>query len=184
MISKVIPFAEKNFLPDWLIRIGIRQLMKAKLKEQSSLYSANVYEQKTGWINSMKESPVAFSSGKANKQHYEVPAEFFEQVLGPRMKYSSCVWDSNVNTLEEAENQMLHLTAERSGIKDGMKILDLGCGWGSFSLYIAENYPLCDIVSVSNSGIGNSLQIKTENNIYNAEVVKKPFYEPDKSYSN
>ena len=151
MISKVIPFAEKNFLPDWLIRIGIRQLMKAKLKEQSSLYSANVYEQKTGWINSMKESPVAFSSGKANKQHYEVPAEFFEQVLGPRMKYSSCVWDSNVNTLEEAENQMLHLTAERSGIKDGMKILDLGCGWGSFSLYIAENYPLCDIVSVSNS---------------------------------
>ena len=122
MISKVIPFAEKNFLPDWLIRIGIRQLMKAKLKEQSNLYSVHVDDQKTGWVNSMKESPVAFSSGKANKQHYEVPAEFFEQVLGPRMKYSSCVWDSNVNTLEEAENQMLHLTAERSRIKDGMKI--------------------------------------------------------------
>ena len=119
--------------------------MKEKLKEQASIYGPDSYTRKKNWVDSMNKSPLAFSSGKANEQHYEVPPQFFEEVLGPRMKYSSCFWETSTIHLYDAENQMLHLTTQRSGIKDGMKVLDLGCGWGSFSLYLAEKFPLCNI---------------------------------------
>ena len=151
MISRAITLAEKNYLPDWLIRVGIRRLMKEKLKEQARIYESDSYNQKQDWVHSMNKSPLAFSSGKANEQHYEVPPQFFQQVLGPRMKYSSCFWDNSTMNLYDAENQMLNVTIQRSGITNGMRVLDLGCGWGSLSLYIAETFPQCHIVSVSNS---------------------------------
>jgi len=151
MISGAITLAEKNFFPDWLIRLGIRKLMKEKLSELSSIYVSDGYERKKDWVDSMNKSPLAFSPKKANEQHYEVPSKFFQQVLGPRMKYSSCFWDSSTTNLYDAENQMLDITIRRSGIEDGMRVLDLGCGWGSLSIYIAEKLSQCNVVSVSNS---------------------------------
>jgi len=151
MISGAITLAEKNFFPDWLIRLGIRKLMKEKLSELSSIYVSDGYERKKDWVDSMNKSPLAFSPKKANEQHYEVPSKFFQQVSGPRMKYSSCFWDSSTTNLYDAENQMLDITIRRSGIEDGMRVLDLGCGWGSLSIYIAEKLSQCNVVSVSNS---------------------------------
>ena len=90
---------------------------------------------------------------KANEQHYELPPEFFELVLGPRLKYSSCLWPAGVETLAEAEEAMLALTCERAGVEDGMELLDLGCGWGSLTLWLAERYPSARILAVSNSRV-------------------------------
>ena len=95
--------------------------------------------------------PIALVPDLANAQHYEVPSSFFELVLGPRLKYSSCLWESPDTDLESAEEAMLAVTAERAGIQDGMRVLDLGCGWGSLSLWIAEHFPAASVVAVSNS---------------------------------
>jgi cyclopropane-fatty-acyl-phospholipid synthase len=99
----------------------------------------------------MKASPLAIHTGEANQQHYEVPAEFFKKVLGHRLKYSSCLWTSDVRDLDSAELAMLDLTTNRAGIVNGMDILELGCGWGSLSLYLAARFPGCRITSLSNS---------------------------------
>ena len=88
---------------------------------------------------------------KANEQHYEVPVELFRLVLGPRLKYSCCHWPAGVATLAEAEDAMLALTCARAGVEDGMEILDLGCGWGSLSFWLAERYPSARVLAVSNS---------------------------------
>ena len=88
---------------------------------------------------------------KANEQHYEVPAEFFQFVLGRRRKYSCCYWPDESTTLDEAEDASLEVTCERAEIEDGMRVLDLGCGWGSLSLWIAEHFPSCSVTAVSNS---------------------------------
>jgi cyclopropane-fatty-acyl-phospholipid synthase len=95
--------------------------------------------------------PIAREVEKANEQHYEVSPEFFRLALGPRLKYSSCIWPRGVDTLAEAEDAMLELTCARAEIEDGMTILDLGCGWGSLSLWLAERYPNAQIHAVSNS---------------------------------
>jgi cyclopropane-fatty-acyl-phospholipid synthase len=94
---------------------------------------------------------MAVHTEAANEQHYEVPARFFCQFLGPRMKYSACYWPGGVADIAGAENAMLALTCERAGIEDGMEVLDLGCGWGSFALYVAEHYPAARVLAVSNS---------------------------------
>ena len=174
MISGAITLAEKSLFPDWLIRLGIRKLMKEKLSEQSSIYGAIAYDRKKDWVQSMNTGPLAFSSDKANAQHYEVPSKFFQQVLGPRMKYSSCLWDSSTSDLDDAENQMLDITIRRSGIEDGMRVLDLGCGWGSLSLYMAEKLSKCHIVSVSNSqGQGDYILKEAQRrNLSNLSFIK------------
>jgi cyclopropane-fatty-acyl-phospholipid synthase len=99
----------------------------------------------------MDASPIALSTRAANQQHYEVPAAFFEQVLGPRLKYSCALWDRPSTTLAEAEDAMLALSCQRAGLVDGQRILELGCGWGSLSLWMAAHYPESDILAVSNS---------------------------------
>jgi cyclopropane-fatty-acyl-phospholipid synthase len=99
----------------------------------------------------MRRGPIAESVGRANEQHYELPAEFFELFLGPRLKYSSGWWGPGVCDLAAAEEAMLALSCERAGIEDGMSVLDLGCGWGSMSLWICERYPRATVVAVSNS---------------------------------
>jgi cyclopropane-fatty-acyl-phospholipid synthase len=96
-------------------------------------------------------SPIALAPERANQQHYEVPAAFFEQVLGARLKYSGAWWPEGVGDLDAAEERMLELTCERAGLRDGMRVLDLGCGWGSLSLWIAERHPGCRVLAVSNS---------------------------------
>ena len=94
--------------------------------------------------------PVVVSAADANRQHYEVPAAFFETVLGPRLKYSSCSWNA-AEDLAAAEEEMLKLTGSRASLADGQRILDLGCGWGSFTLWAAEHYPAAHLLAVSNS---------------------------------
>ncbi|NNF17038.1 MAG: class I SAM-dependent methyltransferase, partial [Gammaproteobacteria bacterium] len=102
-------------------------------------------------IEDLRQSPVAVNTAAANEQHYEVPAEFFEQVLGPRMKYSACLWGTGTTDLAAAEEAMLAVTCERAEIRDGDTILELGCGWGSLTLWMAEHYPASQITAMCNS---------------------------------
>ena len=102
-------------------------------------------------VDGLRHRPVAIETEAANEQHYEVPAAFYQYALGPRLKYSSAWFDSPQDTLAEAEEKMLRLTCERAGLADGQRILELGCGWGSLSLWMAEHYPNAQITVVSNS---------------------------------
>lgn len=102
-------------------------------------------------IAELSESPIAINTQDANDQHYQVPTEFFQLCLGPRLKYSSGYWSSDVSTLAAAEEAMLSLYAQRAQLGDGQSILDMGCGWGSLSLWLCEKYPRSQIVAVSNS---------------------------------
>jgi cyclopropane-fatty-acyl-phospholipid synthase len=138
--------AESGLLPDPLIKAGIRRLLRDRI---SSLDARSDAEPEIA--RRMSESPIAVATDTANDQHYELPPFFFELVLGRHLKYSSCVWVAGVDSLDEAEAATLALTCERAEIRDGMKILDLGCGWGSLSLWIAEHYPNSTVTSVSNS---------------------------------
>ena len=136
---------EKDLFPDFLIRAGIRRLLADRLKEEEQA------DRKDRFIKELKRSPVAIETDAANQQHYEVPAEFYRAVLGPRLKYSSGLWPEGVHTLEASELAMLDLTAERARLEDGQDVLELGCGWGSLSLYMAERFPHSRITAVSNS---------------------------------
>lgn len=106
---------------------------------------------KQAFLDACWHGPIALVPDLANAQHYEVPAAFFERVLGPHGKYSCCQWDDGIATLAAAEQRMLALTCERAGLRDGMSVLDLGCGWGSLSLYVAAAYPNSRVLAVSNS---------------------------------
>ena len=99
----------------------------------------------------LRRQPIAVHAEAANRQHYELPARFFAEFLGPRLKYSGCLWPPGVEDIAAAEDAMLALTCERAGIVDGMDVLDLGCGWGSLALFVAERYPGCRVLAVSNS---------------------------------
>ena len=142
---------EKNLLPDWLIRIGIRRLLRERLREENrggvEAQSAHLLK----LIAGLKQSPIAIETQAANEQHYEVPARFYQLCLGKRLKYSGAFWPEGVTTLDAAEAAMLKLTCERAQIADGQDILELGCGWGSLSLWLAENFPNARITGVSNS---------------------------------
>ena len=143
-MSLGIKAAEAGLVPDFLLRSTMRKWMRRRLDEQSE-------EGKAAFLASLREAPVAILPEKANEQHYEVPAAFYEQVLGKRRKYSSAYWPDGVNDLDAAEEAMLQLSCERAELEDGMDILELGCGWGSLSLWMAEKYPNAKITSVSNS---------------------------------
>ena len=132
-------------VPEPVLRAGIRASCAARLRRERRL------DRKESFIASLAWDSIARDVDKANEQHYEVPPEFFRLALGPRLKYSSCLWPAGVATLAEAEEAMLELTCERAGIEDGMTILDLGCGWGSLTLWLAERYPESEILAVSNS---------------------------------
>jgi len=144
-VSRGIGFAERGLAPDFAIRIGIRGLLADRLRE------AAAGPEVAALAREMRDSPVALVPDVANAQHYELPAAFFELVLGTRLKYSSGLWDGGVTRLDDAETAMLQLTAERAGLADGQEILDLGCGWGSLALWMAERYPNSRILGVSNS---------------------------------
>jgi len=142
---------EKDLVPDGLIRLGIRRLLRERLREESRGGVESQAARMAAFVERLRSSPIAIETGAANQQHYEVPAEFFQCILGPRLKYSSCFWPQGVATLAQAEEAMLGLTAERARIGDGQDILELGCGWGSFSLFAAERFPGSRILGVSNS---------------------------------
>ena len=142
---------EKNLLPDWLIRIGIRRLLRERLREENQGNAHNQQAHMLKLVAELKQSPIAVETIAANTQHYEVPTRFYQLCLGKRLKYSGAFWPDGVNTLDAAEKTMLELTCKRAQLADGQNILELGCGWGSLSLWMAENYPNAKITGVSNS---------------------------------
>ncbi|MDG2252077.1 MAG: cyclopropane-fatty-acyl-phospholipid synthase [Methylophilaceae bacterium] len=151
MITILIKIAEKNLLPDTLIRYGIRSLLKKRLHSLSKGTSEERQKIKQNFINAMDESPIALVPELANEQHYEVPAEFYNLCLGLNKKYSSCYWDKKTNNLDQAEKLALKKTCNHANLKDGLSILELGCGWGSLTLWMAKHYPKSSITAVSNS---------------------------------
>jgi cyclopropane-fatty-acyl-phospholipid synthase len=142
---------DRDLLPDVVLRAGIRRLLHGRLAQQDEGSAERNQTRLMQWVGALRESPIAIDTAAANEQHYELPAAFFERVLGPRLKYSSGLWTDGVETLAQAEAAMLELTTFRGGLDDGMRVLDLGCGWGSLSLWIAERFPGCEVVAVSNS---------------------------------
>jgi cyclopropane-fatty-acyl-phospholipid synthase len=149
--QSLMNLAEKGLLPDLFMRQGIRRLLKQRLatlplkdEEESRRYLDD-------FIGDMANSPIALLTEKANEQHYEVPAEFFFRVLGSRLKYSSCYWTEETEELDDAELAALRLTCEHADLKDGQDILELGCGWGSLTLWMAQHFPASRITAVSNS---------------------------------
>ena len=151
MISKLIELAEKGIIPDYFIRQGIVRNCENRLNNENVSNTEKVSSRKQSWIQQMKESPVALVPEKANEQHYEVPPAFFEKVLGKHLKYSSGYWPDGVNSLDESEESMLELSFKRAQLKDGDSILELGCGWGSLTCYMASKLPNSKITAVSNS---------------------------------
>ena len=134
-------------VPDPLLRAGIRAACGARLRRERRRPPGF----REDFIGQLRSSPIAEHVGSANEQHYEVPPEFFRLVLGPRLKYSACLWPEGVETLAQAEEAMLALTCERAAVEDGMTLLDLGCGWGSLTGWLSERFPASRIVAVSNS---------------------------------
>jgi len=151
MISKLIELAEKGIIPDFFIRQGIVRNCENRLNNENVSNTEKVSSRKQSWIQQMKESPVALVPEKANEQHYEVPPAFFEKVLGKHLKYSSGYWPDGVNSLDDSEESMLELSFKRAQLKDGDSILELGCGWGSLTCYMASKLPNSKITAVSNS---------------------------------
>jgi len=143
----LIRMAEAGLIPDTLLRWGMRR-MDAALQRKLSQISDN---QLASLIDSLHAGPMVIGSDEANLQHYELPPEFFKQFMGEQMKYSCCYWPEGTTTLGEAEAASLELMIERAGIEDGMSVLELGCGWGSFSLYVAEKFANSSVHGVSNS---------------------------------
>jgi len=142
---------EKDLVPDWMIRRGIRALLRARLLEETKATEEAQAAVLQRLVAELAASPIAINTADANAQHYEVPARFFELVLGEHLKYSSAYYTPSTRTLTEAERAMLELTVSRARLEDGQRILELGCGWGSLTLFMAETYPNAKIVAVSNS---------------------------------
>lgn len=138
-------------MPDRLVRAGIRHLLRERLAEIEAGDCAASALRLDQFIDMMDASPIAALPEKANEQHYELPPEFFVEVLGEHRKYSSCVWAEGETSLDRAEAEALRVTCERAGLIDGQKVLELGCGWGSLSLWMATHFPASDITVVSNS---------------------------------
>jgi cyclopropane-fatty-acyl-phospholipid synthase len=192
---------EADLLPDALIRLGIRKLLASTLREKSR---PGVEEQRAALlahIADLKSRGIAEQTRAANEQHYEVPTRFYELCLGKRLKYSSGLWSDGVTTLDQAEETMLALTGERADLRDGHRILELGCGWGSLSLWMAEKFPAARITAVSNSrtqkehidataaarGLTNLSVVTSDMNVFEAgttfdRVVSVEMFEHMKNY--
>jgi cyclopropane-fatty-acyl-phospholipid synthase len=142
---------DRDMVPDVLIRAGIRRICAARLAEQGRGGPAAEAARFSALLDFLKTSPIAATPEAANAQHYELPPEFFARVLGPHLKYSCAWWRPGVTSLADAESQMLRLTAARAQLQDGQTILELGCGWGSLTLFMAATLPASRIVALSNS---------------------------------
>ena len=150
-MKALIDLAERGLIPDRAVRAGIRSLVRKRLHNEEDGGCEAQLDRKNDFVLQLQSSPIALNTDKANQQHYEVPAPFFEAFLGPYMKYSSGLWPEGVTCLEACEEAMLQLTCRHAHIEDGMTVLDLGCGWGSLSLWIAKKFPSCRVLAVSNS---------------------------------
>jgi len=141
----------RDVLPDALIRLGIRRRLAGTLAPFRKLDCEGRQTLLMQHIASLRNSPIAIATVEANEQHYELPTRFFERVLGRNMKYSSGYWDEGVRDIDVSEERMLKLTCERAGIRDGQRVLELGCGWGSLTLWMARHFPQSRFTAISNS---------------------------------
>lgn len=148
VVALGIAAIERGLVPDMLTRAGIRRLCRTRLRELDAPGSA---ARAAEFVASMRIGPIAPLPEKANEQHYELPPEFFSLVLGPHRKYSCCHWSAGTTSLADAEEESLAITAERAELRDGQEVLELGCGWGSLSLWMARQFPASRITAVSNS---------------------------------
>lgn len=163
----------RNLLPDAAIRIGIRNLLAKKIRDETHAGVEARSEALAKFIADLKKSPIAIKTGEANEQHYEVPTEFFQLVLGPRMKYSGGFWPREETTFAESEDAMLGLSCRRACLENGQDVLELGCGWGSLTLWMAEHFPGSRITGVSNSATQKTY-IETEairRNLGNVRII-------------
>lgn len=151
MNRQLIAWAETGRLPDRLIRFGIRRLNRRRLAEEARRHFPDADRVQAAFVETLKSAPIAVDTDRANEEHYGLPPDFFAKVLGRHLKYSCCYWPEGVAELDEAEAAMLELSAQRAKVEDGMEILDLGCGWGSFTLWAAERFTRSHILAVSNS---------------------------------
>ena len=151
LLRSLIELVENGRIPDLLTRAGIRLLLLQRLREQAQEGPDQEWQAMMTFVEEMRQSPIALHTQEANEQHYELPPRFFELVLGPHLKYSCCHFPEGVTELGHAEASMLALTCERAQLQDGQQILELGCGWGSLSLWMAKHYPNSSILAVSNS---------------------------------
>ena len=142
---------EQDKLPDSLIRIGIRKLLRRRLKDEKLANTELQQEHLMNLIADLKGSPIAVNTPDANAQHYEVPTEFYQYCLGKHLKYSCGYWKEGVTELDTSEADMLELTCNRAELKNGQDVLELGCGWGSLSMYMSAKYPESNFTVVSNS---------------------------------
>jgi cyclopropane-fatty-acyl-phospholipid synthase len=149
--TRAINWTEQGLVPDAVIRSGIRRLLKQRLADIHAHDTEQNAELTSNFIRLMDDGPIAPVPDKANEQHYEVPQAFFGLALGAHRKYSSCFWGDGISTLDAAEAAALTITCKRAELADGQQILELGCGWGSLSLWMAEHYPKANITAVSNS---------------------------------
>jgi cyclopropane-fatty-acyl-phospholipid synthase len=182
-VSTGIELAERGLVPDAAIRWGIRRLLRQRVRIESGRGIEEQQERFREFRSSIDSSPLAVNTADANIQHYEVPAEYFATVLGPHRKYSCCLYASPDTPLQQAEAAMLDLTCQRAGIADGQSVLELGCGWGSLSLWMASRYPGARVTAVSNSnsqreyieqqarnrGLGNLRVITADMNGFDAD---------------
>ena len=154
-----------DLIPDALIRVGIRRLLAGTIREHRRPDVESQRAALLAHIAGLRTSPIAVQTRAANEQHYEVPTRFYQLCLGQRLKYSSGLWTGDVQTLDGAEEKMLALTCERAELADGQRVLELGCGWGSLSLWMAEKYPQSQITGVSNS--------RTQKEYIDAEAARR-----------
>ncbi|GAO19919.1 hypothetical protein UVI_02030340 [Ustilaginoidea virens] len=162
-----------GYLPHAIIRFGIRQQLRHRLTTIASKSASVAYDTKMSFIERLRTRPMAIETDAANKQHYEVGTGVFAACLGPRMKYSCCLYPQGDETLAQAETAMLRSYIDKADLKDGMSILDLGCGWGSGALYFAEMLPGSEITAFSNSRT-QKRHIETEaarRNLSNIKVI-------------
>lgn len=172
-MTSLIDRAELGQLPDALLRLGIRRLHARRLEQERRGGLEGVRRAQQEWIERSRSAPLALETDAANRQHYEVPAAFFEQVLGRNLKYSGCLWEPGTRDLHAAEDAMLALTARRARLEDGQDVLELGCGWGSLTLWMARQFRRSRITAVSNSASQRAfiLARASERGLTNVEVV-------------
>lgn len=142
---------ENDKLPDPVLRAGIRKLLKQRLTDETVGDEELQQRKFINLVNELKSSPIAINTSDANEQHYELPTEFFQYCLGKNLKYSSGYWNPGVKDIDTSEDDMLALTCKRAELENGQNVLELGCGWGSLSLYMAAKYPDSKFTVVSNS---------------------------------
>ncbi|MET0288196.1 MAG: class I SAM-dependent methyltransferase [Pseudoxanthomonas sp.] len=165
--------AESGRLPDPLLRLGIRRMCAQRLKEERKGGTEAVFARQESWLHGLREDAIAVETQAANRQHYELPPEFFQLCLGKHLKYSACLWDETTRDLTQAEEKMLRLYCERAELHNGQRILELGCGWGSLTLWMAERYPQARITAVSNSRLQKTFieDRCRDRAIFNVEVI-------------